>query len=110
MMYNAFVKTVLFYGRKYGWCLKNRCDDDGSVAQPRGMVVVLDRSSAGGDRAMADEGVRAEAAGEYSGVCRRLDFMQAVYRTKKDRWIQKVPMVVEPRTRTHTGETGGRVK
>ena len=59
---------------------------------------------------MANEGVRVEAAGDYSGVRRWLDYIQAVYRNESDGWIQKVHTVVEPRTQTHTGGTWGRVK
>ena len=67
------------------------------------MGVGLGVSGAGGDRNLANEGVRAEAAGKNCGVRRREDYIRAVYKDGADGGIQQVPKVVGLITRPHTG-------
>ena len=50
---------------------KTDCRDDGVEGRCRGMGVGLGGRGAGGDRYLADEGVRAEASGKNCGVLYR---------------------------------------
>ena len=60
------------------------------------MVVGLGGRGAGGNRAMSDEGVRVEAAGNHCVVRCRAEYLQSFYRGGKDVGIQKVPTVLGP--------------
>ena len=76
---------------------------DITEGQRQGMVVGLGGRGAGGNRAMSDEGVLAEAAGNHCVVCCRAEYLQSFYRGGEDGGIQKVPTVVSSRTQPHTG-------
>ena len=89
---------------------KTDCRDDGVEGRCRGMGVGLSGRGAGGDRDLADEGVRAEASGNNCGVIYREENLRDVYRGGEDVGIKQVPQVVVPRTRPHTGGYGGRAK
>ena len=74
------------------------------------MGLVLSGSGAGGDIDMTNEGVRVEAADNHGEVRHGAANIRAVYRGGEDGGIHKVTTVVGPRTRSHTGGPGGRVK
>ena len=65
--------------------------DEGAEGRRRVMGVGLGGYGYVGDRAMADEGVGAEAAGNYCGVCDRDTCIKDVHRGGEYGGIQQVP-------------------
>ena len=61
-------------------------------------------------RDMANEGVCSEAAGNHCSVSCGSAYLQPGYKGRDYGAIHKVPMVVVPRSRTHTGGAGSKVK
>ena len=74
------------------------------------MRVGIYGSSAGDDRNMTYERVRAEATVNHCRVCYGLACLQVVYRGEEDGGIQQVTTVARPITRPYTGGVGGWLK
>ena len=75
-----------------------------------GVVVGLGGSVSGGDRAVANDRVHADAEGNHCEVCCGAANIQAVYRGGEYLGFQQVPTMVVRRTWPHTGIAGGKVK
>ena len=86
------------------------CGDDVAEERQRGMGLGLNECGAGGNRYLVNKVVCMEAIGKNGGLRHREAGLWAMYKGGEDGGIHKVPNVVGPRTWSHTGGEGGRVK